>query len=66
MKKRPSNHALKDLHVDSVSEDTYVDEEWHLALRSRFICQYIKYLHTISFHYVQMDKSNDKGKVKRK
>lgn len=65
LKKRPSLSTFKEFQTDSM-EDPSGEEEWHLELRSLLIFQYIKYLQTIGFHYVQMDKSQDKGKVKKR
>ncbi|KAL4236752.1 KICSTOR complex protein szt2 [Mactra antiquata] len=63
LKKRPSLHTFKEFQVETVDESS-LEDEWHSEIRSTFIHQYIKYLHTVGFHYVQMDK--DKGKVKRR
>ncbi|XP_053393950.1 KICSTOR complex protein SZT2-like isoform X2 [Mercenaria mercenaria] len=64
LKKQSSLQTFKEYQSDS--EDTGGEDEWHLELRSTFIYQYIKYLQTIGFHYVQLDKSQDKGKVKKR
>lgn len=65
LKKRPSLQTFKEFQVEPVDE-LMPEEEWHSELRSTFIHQYIQYLHTVGFHYVQMDKSQDKGKVKKR
>jgi len=49
-------------HKGQGSYEAGVEEEWHLELRARFVFQYIKYLQTIGFQYVQMDRTLDKGK----
>ncbi|XP_052774284.1 KICSTOR complex protein SZT2-like isoform X2 [Mya arenaria] len=73
LRKRPSFQALRDAQEaggwagsPGGPEDFNGEEEWHLELRATYIYQYIKYLHTIGFQYVQMERANKKGKpVKR-
>ncbi|KAH3695457.1 hypothetical protein DPMN_082917, partial [Dreissena polymorpha] len=62
LKKRPSYQALQ----SASTEDSNVEEEWHVKLRALFVHQYINYLKTIGFQYVQMEKAVDKSKVMKK